>query len=97
MADANVVDLDARRKRAEAYDKRLRELVDLIADFRSDLEGAAFNLALAGPWREWDESVPAGTVITLSWQALGDTGDANLDAVARIERVVALALAQLVR
>ena len=95
MAENRVVDLEARRRRNEAYQEKLRALVQLIDDFRDELRQGAINLAMAGPWREREASVPVGTVVSIGWQDLSDTGDENLNALVEIELALMAASARM--
>ena len=85
MAEDNVIDLQARKERNEAYRLQLKQIAEMVDAFRGELEAAATNLAMAGPWREWDATIPVGTVMEIGWASLSQTDDPNLDALAGVE------------
>jgi hypothetical protein len=50
---------------------------------------------MAGPWREWDASVPVGTVVNIGWEDLSDTGDDSLNALVETELALMAAATQI--
>jgi len=78
----NVVDLARKGKKSWKRDRRYREaLAALSEELTAMADGfldRAFQLALAGPWREWDESAPEGTELYVDDGLLRESGDPNV-------------------
>lgn len=66
------------------YARALGEARAAVDEARSALSLAALNLAMAGPWREWDEQQPVGAVLALDEDALRGTGDRFVTALAEL-------------
>ena len=86
-----IIDLEERRKWFVAYERSVAEAEELIEEMTDDLFTAAVNIAMNGPWREWNESVPEGTEVELNSEMLKDSGDdrvvAIIDLMYQAERI----------
>ena len=73
-----IVDLAERRERIDRY-------AETVEEARRDLEAIgecimshAFDLAIRGPWYEWEKTVPVGTSHCFSPEVLRECRDANV-------------------
>lgn len=61
-----IIDLKNRRKHIVEYNASLVEAVEKLEAMSFELYSMAVNLAMKGPWREWDESVPDGSALRVA-------------------------------
>jgi hypothetical protein len=66
------------------YHERLAASLQRLETVREELWDDLVNLAMLGPWREWDEQQPVGTHVTFGAKELVESGDANLAALLRV-------------
>ena len=67
----------------------------LVADLEFLLEklrDGAVQLAFAGPWREWSDAVPVGTVVDITEESLVEAGDDNIRALVELAHAIEHAL-----
>lgn len=70
----------------------------LVADLEFLLErlrDGAVQLAFAGPWREWSDAVPVGTVVEISEESLVQAGDGNIRALMALANAIEDALEEM--
>ncbi|HSV97544.1 MAG TPA: hypothetical protein VLM75_11510 [Spirochaetota bacterium] len=68
-------------KERESYRAAPGCILGELASMSSDLQAACFMLAVRGPWRDWDKTVPAGTTINIDDEMLKDSGDKTISAL----------------
>ncbi len=86
----------ARPKRGKviAVDFKGREsaIIDLTRNYLNDIESriymSAINLACSSAWREWNESMPAGSIVDFAPEALFNTGDENVTCLMKLWEIV---------
>ena len=66
------------------YREVLTDVQALMVDVHRQTLTAAMNLAVAGVWREWNDSVPDGTDVQISFESLGSCGDQSVEQLAAI-------------
>ena len=80
-------------------DSRLyRQLIrarDEMMQIRIDLRFVAVNVAAAGVWREWSDSMPDGAVVEISDEALFECGDRIVVELARLDQATHRVLDQI--
>lgn len=85
---AAVVDVTERvRRRAierDRYRDALEDALARLAEARNQALAAAFQIACARVWSEWDQSVAPGTTVNLASASFGGCGDPHAEAIARI-------------
>ncbi len=65
-------------KASELYQAQLDEAVETLEATAEALFTNAVNLAVNGPWRDWDKSQPVGAKMEFTLKALADTKDGRL-------------------
>jgi len=78
----NVISIDQMRKgrwrRDKRYRKALERLGKKLTGMGEQLFDLAFELAVEGAWREWNDGVPNGTEIYINEVILRESGDPNV-------------------
>ena len=70
-----IIDFEQARNAYSRYDEAVREARRIAAEVQERLVTAAINVATTGPWREWDASIPEGTVMQFDPDSLAACGD----------------------
>ena len=78
MKSQDVVDLAAYRRRQVYCQGAIDEAQRLLQEAQQTITDAATVLALAGPWRDWEEAQPVGAMVEISPQALQETDDSTI-------------------
>lgn len=80
-----IIELDDYRQRLweknGPYRSALRGILDRLSEASSDIQEACFMMAVAGPWRDWEATVPVGTQIAIDDEMLLDSGDEQITAL----------------
>ena len=79
---AQVVDLVKRAALDEKYDALLEATLERVQQAGDALLDDLVNLAMLGPWREWNEEQQMGAVERIGTDALGETDDPRIRALA---------------
>lgn len=79
-----VIQLHEAVKLDEKYAERLGDLVDHLEASIDDLTTDVVNLAMVGPWREWDDDQAIGAIANIDLAALGDTKDLKVTVMAHL-------------
>lgn len=87
-----IVRIGEHAKRREAYRRQCREARRLLEVAEEKIATCALNLACADRWREWNETVPSGTVMPSPRAALRDCGDPRVAALVDVVEAVERAL-----
>jgi hypothetical protein len=70
-----IIDFEQARNAYSRYDQAVREARRIAAEVQERLVTAAINVATTGPWREWDASIPEGTMMQFDPDSLAACGD----------------------
>ena len=81
---ADVVDLVKRAAQDEKYAAHLAATLDKLEQAGDALLDDLVKLAMLGPWREWNEVQPNGTVTQVGTRALAQTNDPRIRALAEL-------------
>ncbi len=77
--NSNVISIARTRalhtRRTEAYEAQLGEIREFIDGLDLWFQSKALNLAMEGPWKEWSDEQPHGSMVAFDEEALGDCGD----------------------
>ncbi len=79
---AQVVDLVKRTALDEKYDALLEATLERVEQAGDSLLDDLVNLAMLGPWREWNEEQQMDAVERIGTDALGETNDPRIRALA---------------
>lgn len=71
-----------RREQGELYRQHLDDAIEAIEETAASLFTNAVNMAVSGPWRDWDATQSTGAKMEFTLEALGDTSDARLTTLA---------------
>ncbi len=66
------------------YQNELKETIEVLEKFETELTSRMINLATLDKWQEWDEEQNVGTVFQFTSDMLQDTGDVNIDKLFKI-------------
>lgn len=66
------------------YQNELKETIEVLEKFETELTSRMINLATLDKWQEWDEEQEVGTVFQFTTDMLQDTGDVNIDKLFKI-------------
>lgn len=66
------------------YQNELKETIEVLEKFETELTSRMINLATLDKWQEWDEKQEVGTVFQFTTDMLQDTGDVNIDKLFKI-------------
>lgn len=66
------------------YQNELKETIEVLEKFETELTSRMINLATLDKWQEWDEEQNVGTVFQFTSDMLQDTGDINIDKLFKI-------------
>lgn len=66
------------------YQNELKETIEVLEKFETELTSRIINLATLDKWQEWDEKQEVGTVFQFTADMLQDTGDVNIDKLFKI-------------
>ena len=87
-----IINIDSYRSADQRYRETVSEMRSVLAETSEYLHGAAIDLAVNGPWREWDEQQPVGSDFFFSDQMLLESGDANVALLVRLSVLLEQAL-----
>jgi len=62
----------------ENYEARLNEIKDILAIHSSEMRDYCFELAMLKVWKDWDDSMPVGSVIAFNDEMFLESGDKNV-------------------
>lgn len=69
-------------KSTKEYRSMLKEVSEKLKNIEDDLQTLIVNLATAGKWKKWSDSIPQGEIFDFTEKMLRDTGDKNVDTLA---------------
>jgi hypothetical protein len=62
----------------ENYEVRLNEIKGILADRSTEMRDYCFDLAMLKVWKDWDDSMPVGSVIAFNDEMFLESGDKNI-------------------
>lgn len=87
-----IVDICSYRRADQRYRDAIEEVRSVLAETSECLHETAINLAVNGPWREWEEQQPVGSQFFFDDQMLLESGDANVAVLVRLSVLLGQAL-----
>ncbi len=84
-----VFSFDDYRKKFQHYDEVENGVEERMAEIGLEVFGLALNVAMAGPWKTWNEGVAEGTTMKFDPDMLFGTGDDNVEKLMRIWKLIA--------
>ena len=91
-APRKIISIESYRRADQRYRDAVEEVRSVLAETSQYVHGAAIDLAVNGPWREWDEQQPVGSDFFFSDQMLLESGDANVAVLVRLSVLLEQAL-----
>ncbi len=61
------------------YKETLTKTIAYLKELEEELWSKALGLAMTGKWKEWNKSMPEGSVMQFDWGMLSNTGDKCVD------------------
>ena len=77
-----VIKITTDYKSTEQYRSMLTNAIEKLEDIEENLNNLIVNLATAGKWKEWSDSIPVGGTFKFTEEMLKDTGDNNINDIA---------------
>lgn len=77
-----VIKITTDYKSTEQYRSMLTNAIEKLEDIEENLNSLIVNLATAGKWKEWSDSIPVGGTFKFTEEMLKDTGDNNINDIA---------------
>lgn len=71
----HIIDFQETKNAYSRYDEAVSAAKALALEVQEHLVTSAIAIATAGPWREWDASIPEGTVMQFDPDDLASCGD----------------------
>ena len=63
----------------DPYLKEVKSTIKLLSKFELTLMSSMINLAVAGPWKTWDENLPEGEIREFTPEMFNETGDPRIE------------------
>jgi hypothetical protein len=92
---ADVIELKTPKKESPKFVILRHETARRLSDAANALLDDAVNLAFAGPWATWSDEQKVGAVANVTADALIDSGDERVAALARLHEQMQMVIAAL--
>ena len=89
---AKIRDIEKYRRAEKRYRDTVAQVRSFLSETSEQLHGMAVDLAVSGPWREWDEEQPIGTEFCFDHEMLLESGDSNVAALVRLSALLEQAI-----
>ena len=81
---AKVIDLKKHAAAGKRYQERLAQSIQRLDEAADALWDDVVNLTMTGPWREWNEQQPVGSVASFGPKEIMESGDPRIAALVRL-------------